>query len=354
MRTFRRELTATGANLLGRSIISRFETALIRWRAWWFNKVPLSVTLMLLLLDDRSFTIDAAWAIVLVVLTICAVGNYGYAMNELYDIEEDARAQRANAATLLGQRRLVVISVMSAIVAELLAWSAAGMPGAVLTVVEIALPLLYSRPPWRIKERKWAGVAADALAAHVYPAALAMLVVSHWTLRPVTALLALSLLAWSAAVGVRGILSHQLHTAERDRQGGLTTVVHDFGAPKLETFITFVLLPIEVAGFIGAAATCDVGIIFWALSGLYLAYEAFKTFAGGFVVIALRPQGQPYIPFVEESFYKAWGPIVIALDAARVDLRFLVVIPLYWLLFRPHLQNETIRFRAVGRALHQR
>lgn len=326
-------------------------SVLIRWRAWWYNKVPLSVTLMLLLLDGHRFSVDSALAFVLLVLSVCAVGNYGYATNELYDIDEDARVGRKNAATDLGPRRVQIIIITSAGLAVMLSWMAAGAHGAGLTLLCLALPYIYSRPPWRIKERKWLGVAADALAAHVYPAALAMLVVVNWDLRSVPVLLAASVLAWSAAVGMRGILSHQLHTSERDRQGGLTTVVHDYGALRIERLIVFVLLPIEVATFVGAILLCDGGAVLWVLGGVYLGNEAFKTLTGDSKVKALRPEGQPYIPFVEESFYKVWGPIVIALDAARIDFNFLLVIPLYWLLFETHLRQESIRLRAVRRAL---
>ncbi len=40
---------------------------LVRPRAWWFNKVPLSVTLVLLLLDGRPFSLGALAVLVLVV-----------------------------------------------------------------------------------------------------------------------------------------------------------------------------------------------------------------------------------------------------------------------------------------------
>ena len=78
-----------------------------------------------------------------------------------------------------------------------------------------------------------------------------------------------------------------------------------------------VLLPLEAAGFIGAMVVCDGGPMLWAFGALYVACEAFRTLDGQFAVTALRSEGQPYLPLVEESFYKAWGPIVIALDAAR-------------------------------------
>lgn len=326
----------------------------VRWRAWWFNKVPLSITLVLLLADGRPLRPAAMLALTLVVLAVCAVGNYGYALNDLYDIEEDARAGRFNAAAALGRPRTAWIVVVSALAAELVATAAAGWRGGAVTLLALGLPLVYSLPPWRIKESKWLGVAADALAAHVWPAVLAMLVVDHLGMRPIPPLLIAALLAWSLAAGIRGILSHQLHTADRDRQAGLTTVVHDFGPLPLERFITFVLLPIEAVGFATSVAVCDVGPPLLVLASVYLAYEAFKTLAGGFVVVAFRPQGQPYIPFVEESFYKRWGPLVLALDAARVDPAFLIVLPLYLILFRPHMRTAMNRLRAIAGALQKR
>jgi 4-hydroxybenzoate polyprenyltransferase len=307
--------------------------------------------LVLLLDDGNPLTAKAVLSLVLVVLTVCAVANYGYALNELYDVEEDFRAGRANAAAALGLSRIKAIVVVSALIAEALAIVAAGWWGAMLTAVGLILPLAYSVPPLRIKERKWLGVAADALAAHVYPAALAVLAAGFVRDRPVPVVLTIGLLAWSAAAGIRGILSHQLHTAERDRQGGLTTLIHDWGHLPIERLIMFALLPIEAMGFLAAVAVSGASAVLWTLGGLYLASEAFRTLDGRFTVTAFRPQGQAYIPFVEESFYKAWGPLVIAVDAARVDLRYLVVIPLYALLFRPHLTNEVHKLLAIGRAL---
>jgi 4-hydroxybenzoate polyprenyltransferase len=324
---------------------------LVRPWAWWFNKVPLSVTLMLLLLDGNGVTVRAVAALTLVVLTVCALGNYGYAVNDLYDVDEDLRVQRPNAAVTLGRWRIGLIVVGSAVIAELFAVLAAGLAGAVLTLIELGLPLAYSVPPLRLKERKWLGITADGLAAHVYPAVLALFAVTHLGLRPVSLALAGSVLAWSAAVGIRGILSHQLHWSERDRLAGLGTVVHEVGRVALERFIVFVLLPIEAAGFIGAVVCCDAGPFLWAFGILYLLCEAYKTHDGRFTVTALRREGQRYLPFVDESFYKAWGPLVVTLDAARIDIAYLIAIPLYFFLFRLHVTRELQRLRLLRQAL---
>jgi hypothetical protein len=282
---------------------------------------------------------------------VCAIGNFGYALNDLYDIAEDARAGRVNAVATLGRRRTGAIVFGSAMLAVLLAAAAAGVWGVALTVVEIALPLAYSIPPFRLKERKWLGVAADGLAAHVYPALLALITVSYLGVRQLSPVLVACVLMWSGAVGIRGILSHQLHTAERDRRGGLKTVVDDYGRIPLERFIAFVLVPIEAIGFVGAAAASNGGLLLWTGITLYGVAEIFRALNTGFTVTALRPEGQRYIPLVEESFYKAWGPIVISCDAARVDPLFLLVIPLYVLLFRPHLSYEMNKFRVLRQVL---
>lgn len=324
---------------------------LVRPRAWWFNKVPLSVTLMLLFLDGRRFSMSALAVLALVVLTVCAVGNYGYALNDLFDIEEDARLGRNNAAAAVPVWRIWAIIGASALCAEVGATVAAGAPGAFLTLLELCLPLAYSAPPLRIKERKWFGVAADGLAAHVYPAILAMMAVGHWTLRPVPIDLAALVTIWAAAVGLRGILSHQLQTAEQDRHAGLWTVVHDLGNQRLERFIVAVVLPVEVAAFGGALIMCNGGVVLWVFVAVYVIYEAFKTRSGFFRITVFRSSGQPYVPFAEESFYKAWGPLALALDAARADPVFVLFIPAYALLFRPHLRGEMLRFRQVVAAL---
>jgi|WetSurMetagenome_2_1015567.scaffolds.fasta_scaffold11065_2 4-hydroxybenzoate polyprenyltransferase len=328
---------------------------LVRPWAWWLNKVPLSITLVLLLLDGEPLSLRGALALVLVVATVCAVGNYGYALNDLFDTDEDKKTGRGNAAITLGRRRTSWITAVSALLALGFGGLAAGAAGAGLTLVELCLPLAYSMPPLRIKERKWLGVASDALAAHVYPAALALMTVRRLGLADPQVLVIACVLAWSLAAGLRGILSHQLHTADRDRAGGLSTVVHDLGRAPLERFVVFVLLPIEAVGFIGAVAGSEAGPALWAFGGLYLACEAYRTLNGGrFRVTALRPEGQPYLPLVEESFYKAWGPLVIAIDAARVDARFLIAPVLYAYLFRHHLRIETARLRAIWERLATR
>lgn len=321
-------------------------TLLVRPHAWWYNKVPLSVLLVLLLLDGERFTWGALAVLALIVGAVCAVGNYGYALNDLYDIDEDARLGRPNAAARAGRRTMWAIILGSAIGAETCAFGAAGPWGILVTTLALCLPLAYSIPPVRVKERRWLGVCADGLAAHVFPATLALIAVAHWALRPIPPGLAACVVAWSAAAGLRGILSHQLHTADQDAGAGLATVVHAHGRRTVERAVLYGILPLELVAFAGAIVLCDGGPVLWAFVGLYLAFEAFKTLDGRFRVNALRREGQAYVPFLEEGWYKVWGPIAFAADAARVDPLYLATIPVYAVLFRAHFRAEWYRLHA--------
>ncbi len=92
----------------------------------------------------------------------------------------------------------------------------------------------------------------------------------------------------------------------------------------------------------------------WAFGAIGLAYETYKTVSGRFRTVAFRPEGQAYVPFVDESFYKAWGPVVLAADAARVSAVYLCAVAVYVLLFRPFFEAETRELRAVMQALRAR
>src|SRR5207342_3267862 len=159
---------------------------LVRPRAWWYSKAPFSALMLLLLVDGRPLTMAVLVALLGLVGAVCSCANYGYAINELFDRDEDRRAGRSNVAETVSGRGMWLIIVLSAISALAFATVAAGRIGALFTAGELMLPLLYSVPPLRIKERGWLGVCADALAAHVYPAMLALAIVAQQTLRSPT------------------------------------------------------------------------------------------------------------------------------------------------------------------------
>ena len=302
----------------------------------------------LLLADGQPLTLAVVLSLLGLVAIVSSVANYGYALNELYDRDEDRRGGRLNAAELQGTARMWAIIGISAAFALCVSVAAGGMGAVLLTAAELLIPLVYSVPPLRMKNRGWLGVICDASAAHLYPALLALVIVAHQQLRAVPALLIAAGAAWALMTGLRGILSHQLQSEEHDRSAGLLTVVHRVGHSRLAAVVTFVILPAEVAAFAGFIVQCDVGAIFVAFAAMFLCYELLKFIFRAFPVTVFDRRGQRYIPFVDEGAYKVWGPIALALDASVTDLRYLAIVPLYFLLFRPRIVSEWTQIHATA------
>jgi len=315
--------------------------------------MPLAVLLLLLLIDGQPCTWSAVAALVGLLGTVCGIANYAYALNELFDMDEDSRIGRVNAAAKDGGRWMWSIIVCSALFALGFAASVGGAAGFWLTLVELSLPLAYSVPPLRIKERGWAGIFADAYAAHVYSAVLTFVIVAHLGLRQPNWRMVVPVLLWAAATGVRGILSHQLQSEDNDRRAGLSTVVHRLGHERLVVFVVNAVLPLEILAFCAALLASDGTAFLISVAILFLLYEWLKFRLNAFPVIVFTKRGQAYIPFVDESLYKVWGPLALALDASFTDLLYLPMIPLFFLLFRPRIEQERGQIATTVSCLRQ-
>ena len=320
-------------------------TFLIRPRDWWYSKLPLSVLVFLMLIGGRPLTYTSLVILCALIAIVSCVANYGYGVNELFDVEEDRRGGRSNVTETIGARAMWVIVALSASTALGLAAAMAGPKGFMLTCGVLLLPLGYSVPPLRVKERGWPGLFADALAAHVFPAVLALTLVSFQSLQSPSILLTLIMIVWSLSTGLRGIISHQLATEERDRNAGLSTIVHWVGRRKIERFVIFILLPIEVLFCAGIIWQSKVNVIFSIVVSIFLLYELLKFHLNIFKLKAFSKKGQPYIPFVDGAFYKVWGPLALLFDGLVVDLLYAPLIVLYMLAFRPRIFVEARRVR---------
>lgn len=327
---------------------------LIRPRAWWYNKVPISVLTGLLLVDGRPLTLSAVLALVGLVAIVSCVANYGYALNELYDREEDRRGGRVNVAECHGPRRMWMIIACSAAIGFLIANAVGGRVGVLLTVGGLLIPLAYSVPPFCTKNRKWLGALCDASAAHVYPAMLALAIVSYQQLRSPTGVLLITAVVWSLMTGLRGILSHQLQSEGYDRVAGLLTVVHFYGHKRIASVVTFVILPAEVLAFGALIIQCNVTGIVGLIAALFLVYELLKFTFNAFPATVFDRSGAHYLPFVDEGAYKVWGPLALAIDAAVVDLRYLTAVPLYFAFFRPRIVGEWEQIRGTSDMVRNR
>jgi 4-hydroxybenzoate polyprenyltransferase len=181
-----------------------------------------------------------------------AIAAFGYLLNDLADLESDARAGRSNPLAARSPVTRAAL-VAAALLAGLLPW--VRLPGRELAfgllVVEIGALAAYSLPPARLKSRGAAGLAADALYGHVLPVAIVAATLfggpaaaplpSGGTWIAVAAGVALT------AKGLRNILLHQIDDRAADRRAGVTTFVVRRGPLAALAAIDRFLLPLEAA-----------------------------------------------------------------------------------------------------------
>ena len=312
---------------------------LVRVKEWWFHKIPVMLIAFLLFVAGQPITLHVALTAISLILIVSSVANYGYAINELYDRDEDARAGRSNVAEARGDGPLWGVVSLSALVALGLSYLTAGMPAVILTMAALCLPAAYSMPPVRLKERLWFGALADALAAHVYPIALVILVLTLVLDVPIRSSEIIAAVGWSFMAGMRGILSHQLDTELRDRRSGLRTVVRDVGKIFVTRLVLGVIFPTELAAFFAFVILARPGVVFLAVLALYAMYELCRLLKN-LRHIAWGPDALYSFPMLDNLLYEVWTPLALLLSLMLRDLRYAIVLPAYILLFWPRFQQE--------------
>jgi hypothetical protein len=238
---------------------------------------------------------------------------------------------------------------LSATASLAIAGLAIGTAAAVLTFGALLLVLAYSMPPLRIKERKWMGVFADAAAAHVYPAILSIIIASQWDAGAIRGTLIVPVVFWSLMLGLRGILTHQLLEADRDRESGLITVVHDHGAGALVKWLKYLVAPIEIASLTAVVLQSSVGAVFWCLVFVYTVIETLRSIAGHRVLLFSK-SGTRHVPFLSNNFYQVWGPLAVMADVATGERLQLLLLLLFAALFWRRVFNEAKVLAGIARS----
>lgn len=224
----------------------------------------------------------------------------------------------------------------------------------ILTLCALLLSFAYSVPPLRLKERGWLGVLADAMAAHVYPALLCLLIAAPRAPYGLSKPLAVTVLLWSLAFGLRGFLTHLVLDDELDRDSGLRTVVHDHGRDFTINLLLRCIAPLEIGCFIFVILQAPPGIIFYAVVCVYLLFEALKMHWCWKSIIFTRDKPTSYIPFLNNSFYEVWGPLGAALAVAANDWHSLLLPPalvgLFWSRVRAEWKTVYVLSRGIVHA----
>ncbi len=315
----------------------------LRFSNPWRFKAPLLLCwpYLLIYVTDTP-KVDSLLFIALAYCTLFGIAALGYFINDIADITSDKAAGKPNKIGELPVVLRILIFVALLLIAFIpWIWLPKDAISLTLIIIEFFLFIIYSSPPFRLKEKGVLGVITDSLYAYVVPATLASITFFYVGNKNYQLFLELIIVStmWLFMVGLRGILLHQLQDHQNDLNAGVKTFVTKKGYTNVENLVKG-LLQVEILFFL-------LFLIFL-LPELYLIIPCYILF----LIIRLhqlRKNGEEndYRKFsyrLLDDFYLDFLPVLILIHLALVYYLFLFILIAHLILFRSFIRTIIKRF----------
>ena len=313
-----------------------------RIKDWWGSKAALLMGMVYLFTLWFSIPFNKfIWLALLSITTISGFASLGYLFNDLFDIKKDALTSKRN--FIAGKSFLPVLFYFFVAFAFLIfPWKFLpfNFISVLLIAAELLLFLIYAAPPFRLKEKGFAGILTDALYAHALPVALAAYTFALAADKNISTIPFLLLFLWQMLSGIRNILTHQFEDRQQDAASKTKTFVASFTAAQFYGVVKYCIafeLIACICFFISlsisnqAMAVC-VGVIF------ALTASAIYLFGTGGVQKMLESKWK-YFP---NNIFEKWIPATILLLLSFTDIRFFALLLLHIAAFNHKVYLELL------------
>jgi len=284
--------------------------------------------------------IKGIFYILIAYVTLFGIAALGYFINDWADIKSDQKAGKSNKLGEygLGARWAILLLLLIISFSPWVFLPFDKISGGLIGI-EILLFMVYSLPPFRLKERGFWGVICDALYAYAVPAILASY--TFYLLGEATYFMFYTflflLIPWLLCIGIRGILLHQLQDYSNDILSDTKTFTILVGADRVRRIVR-VFLPIEMAmmlllftvTFPSFYLLLPGYIVFFILTYLMLKKQNAKS-------IFFDPRGFSYKFY--DDFYLDVLPILILTHLCMIDWIFCLILLIHVLIFRNIIKN---------------
>ena len=245
----------------------------LRFSNPWKYKAPLLICWPYMLVGfTQTKPIDALFFMSISYCTLFGIAGLGYLINDWADIKSDFRAGKSNKiGELKPALRIIILIILLVVAFAPWVWLPTNIYSYGLILLEVLLFLMYSLPPFRLKERGILGVLTDALYAYVIPSTLASLtfyLVGNANYLEIKYFL-IVINVWLLLVGLRGIVLHQIQDHSNDKNAGVKTFATQNGLSLAERLVRS-LLPIEIILF--------TGFFVFVIEDFYLLFPAYIVF----------------------------------------------------------------------------
>jgi 4-hydroxybenzoate polyprenyltransferase len=311
----------------------------IRANDWWEYKIPPMLAVVYMIIQNSQYTVFNLLPLTIISISaiiLCAI--YVSLLNDATDIEDDAKAGKKNGMASynpIQQTIFVLLPVSGAlcIIGGFLEFRSLANLFYLAAYVSFTL---YSLPPFRLKKRGFAGVAADALGSQVFPTLFLAISFYHRTNQEIRVLPLVFLAIWLFCFGLRGILWHQLADKENDKVSGLVTFVQKISDMQLSRLSTAIII-VEIFAF---ATFISLHVFFLIIPGLilYFIYNFFLLKHFGVKQILINPKHEQYRIFLFE-YYQVFLPLSLLMLYAFKNPVNVIGLLLHFFLFRVNICN---------------
>ncbi|MBL4707201.1 MAG: UbiA family prenyltransferase [Flavobacteriales bacterium] len=320
----------------------RFLNNKLRLSKPWKYKIPLLISFPYFMVVNGNLAHHVfITAIIAAFITTIGFLGIGYLSNDLSDRKKDQLAQKDNSLQNLKSWQITLLYLLFLCLA-LLPWKYLPLDriSFLLICLEFVLFLIYSFPPFRLKERKVLGLIADSLYAHTIPALLA-----SWTFYllidksyPKFTEFAIALFCWQFVSGFRNILSHQIKDYQNDINSGTKTWVTHIGLKKASQILKKILVPLEFITLLFFLVILQLEIIYIlpiALIYWLFAFQQFKKKEQD----KSEPEIKHFTNLMLDDFYIKWLPLITLSGIIFILTEVRTVLFIHLLLFFGPIQN---------------
>jgi len=283
---------------------------------------------------------DGIVRVLALLFSAIALAGFGYVVNDTCDIVPDRRAGKVNAmAKLPPPARPGVILAFAVLGLLLWPWIHLGTSARVVLAGIYLIPILYSAPPIRLKERHLLGPIADASNAFILPSLFTITLFAPLgdTTGP-PALMVVGAVMWAAGFGLRAIVKHQLDDADNDRASGTRTLVLQIGEARARAAMRWLLFPTELIGLALLAGT----VLTWSW-GTVLVGAGWAVIFNGLRISGVIDRGLATTTLDNGwwmYWYQLWPALLLSLGLTAWEPWYILLVGLVAVLFWPRLRSS--------------
>jgi UbiA prenyltransferase family protein len=303
---------------------------IIRSHEWWEYKLPPLLAIGYATALSSSMPLYKAGLWLLFLLAAVMTGAiYVSIINDITDMEEDKASGKTNRmASVPAHLRWIFPAICLLIGLMFIYFLRSDHLSVLLYIMPWISFSLYSFPPARLKKRGALGIMADACGSHIFISLLMVSGVSFFTGILIDWIWFAAVGIWSAAYGLRGILTHQFADRENDLKVNLATYASKVN-PESFKKQTILLLSIELIALAVMLwrIQLPITVIFMGLYFVVLIVR-YKTFYYKIVAI-ITPKEEPFQLFMAD-YYQLFFPMALLFAATITQ-------PNAWVIFLVHI-----------------